>query len=162
MPVENLLFEIGTEELPPKSLNRLRQSLQSNCERALQEAQLSFSSIDSFASPRRLAVRIADLADRQPDQQVERRGPAVKAAFDDSGGPTKALQGFMRSCDIDDPGQLETLKTEKGEWLVYRATRTGAPLHDLIGDLLEKALAALPIDRRMRWGKERAEFVRLV
>lgn len=162
MPAENLLFEIGTEELPPKSLNRLRQALAANCEQGFRDAGLTFNAINSYATPRRLAIHVENLLDRQPDQEVERRGPAVKAAFDEAGEPTKALQGFMRSCEVTDADSLERLKTDKGEWLVYRATKPGSAMSELLAAILEKALADLPIDRRMRWGKKRAEFVRPV
>ena len=85
MPTNTLLLEIGTEELPPKSLNNLREALQQNIEAGLKQAELSHGQVDSFATPRRLGILVHDLADRQPDQNVEKRGPAVKSAFDDDG-----------------------------------------------------------------------------
>ena len=162
MPVDNLLLEIGTEELPPKSLNRLRGSLAEGISAALKQAGLEFDRIESFATPRRLAVRLTGLSDRQPDQVIERKGPAVKAAFDDHGKPTKALDGFMRSCGISEPGELETLDTDKGSWLVYRAEQPGQALETLLPEVVSQALSSLPIDRRMRWGSNRHEFVRPV
>jgi glycyl-tRNA synthetase beta chain len=162
VPTETLLLEIGTEELPPKSLDRLRLALADTFSAGLDKASLSFKSVKSHATPRRLALIVEDLIDRQPEQHVERKGPAIKAAYDDDGNPSKALQGFMKSCGVSDPAELETLKTEKGEWVMYRASKPGAPLTELLPALLESSLADLPIERRMRWGSSRTEFVRPV
>lgn len=162
MPVNDLLIELGTEELPPKSLNRLRLALEENFRTELARLQFDFDSVDSFATPRRLAVRVMSLSSQQPDQLVERKGPAIAAAYDADGNPTRALSGFMRSCGIDDATLLETLKTEKGEWVQFKAQAPGAELVDLLPEVLDNALAMLPIDRRMRWGKLRNEFVRPV
>tara|TARA_B110000503_G_scaffold3200_1_gene4232 strand:- start:2902 stop:4953 length:2052 start_codon:yes stop_codon:yes gene_type:complete len=159
---KSLLFELGTEELPPKSLNNLRQALQRNIESGLEQAELAHGEVESFATPRRLAILVHDLADRQPDQNVEKRGPAVKSAFKEDGEPTKALEGFMRGCDVAEPSQLDTITTNKGEYLVYRATKTGLDLPSLLEELLKSSLSTLPIDRKMRWGKSRLEFVRPV
>ena len=162
MPTNTLLLEVGTEELPPKSLNNLREALQQNIEAGLNQAELSHGQVESFATPRRLGILVHDLADRQPDQKVEKRGPAVKSAFDDDGEPTRALAGFMRGCDVADPSQLDTITTNKGDYLVYRAIKNGLDLPSLLEELLGSALTALPVDRRMRWGKSRLEFVRPV
>jgi glycyl-tRNA synthetase beta chain len=162
VPTNTLLLEIGTEELPPKSLNNLRKALQQNIKAGLDQAELSHGEVESFASPRRLGILVQDLADRQPDQNLEKRGPAVKSAFDDDGEPTKALAGFMRGCDVSDPSQLDTITTNKGDYLVYRATKNGLDLPSLLEDLVGSALTGLPVDRKMRWGKSRLEFVRPV
>jgi glycyl-tRNA synthetase beta chain len=162
VPTDTLLVELGTEELPPKSLNKLRQAFAEECRQGLEKAGLGFSSIVSNATPRRMVLQVYDLIDQQPDQSIERRGPAMKAAFDDEGNPTKALSGFMKSCGIEDPDKLDKQETEKGTWLVFRATQAGQPLSALLTGILDEALARLPIDRRMRWGKHRAEFVRPV
>ena len=162
MTTNTLLLEVGTEELPPKSLNNLREALQQNIEAGLNQAELSHGKVESFATPRRLGILVHDLADRQPDQNVEKRGPAVKSAFDDDGEPTKALAGFMRGCDVADPSQLDTITTNKGDYLVYRAIKSGLDLPSLLEELLGSAVTALPVDRRMRWGKSRLEFVRPV
>jgi len=162
VPTNTLLLEIGTEELPPKSLDNLRKALQENISTELSQGELSHGEVYSFATPRRLAVLVHELADRQPDQSIEKRGPAVKSAFDDDGMPTKALAGFMRGCEIDDPTQLDTITTSKGDYLVYRATKIGLDLPSLLEVLLGSALTALPVDKRMRWGKSRLEFVRPV
>ncbi|MCS5574162.1 MAG: glycine--tRNA ligase subunit beta, partial [Pseudomonadales bacterium] len=131
MATDTLLVEIGTEELPPKSLNRLRLSLAGGMKRQLNNADLSYTTLQCHATPRRLALIIEGLVDQQPDQAIERRGPAVKAAYDEGGDPSKALAGFMRACGIEDVTDLDTQKTEKGEWLVYRASRPGASLAEL-------------------------------
>lgn len=162
MPARDLLVEIGTEELPPKSLNRLRHTFAEGCKAGLSDAQLGFSELTSYASPRRIAIIVTALEDRQPDQTIERRGPAVKAAYDEAGEPTKALTGFMGSCGITDDSELTRIKTDKGDYLVYQADKTGESLGDLLPGILAKALADLPIDRRMRWGSRRNEFVRPV
>ncbi len=162
MPSKTLLIEIGTEELPPKSLNKLRKAFQQGFANALTQAGLKHGDIASYATPRRLAVTVDSLEDRQPDQAIERRGPAVKAAYDDEGNPTKALTGFMKGCGIDDPAQLETTETKKGDYVVYRATEEGKHLSDLLESLIASALGNLPSERWMRWGKSRVEFVRPV
>ena len=151
MASNNLLIEIGTEELPPKSLKRLMLAFSTGVEEGLNEAQLSHGEVAAYATPRRLALMINDLADQQPDQAIERRGPAVKAAFDENGAPTRALQGFMRSCGIEDPAVLETHATEKGEWLMFHSSAPGKGLAELLESIINAALAALPIDKRMRW-----------
>ncbi len=162
MPADTLLFEIGTEELPPKSLKSLMQALEENLQKQLRQAGLSFSASRAFATPRRMAVEVTDLADQQAAQAIERRGPSVKAAFDESGAPTKALIGFARSCGVEDPGELERIASDKGEWMVYRDNREGQNLSELIEGIIERSLADLPIERRMRWGASRMEFVRPV
>ncbi len=159
---KDLLIEIGTEELPPKSLRTMMENLGSNFSQKLNEAELEFESLQTFATPRRLALLIKSLAAAQPDHIVEKRGPSLKAAYDEAGQPSKAALGFMRSCGIKDLSHLEQQETEKGTWLVYRVQKSGAHLKDLITELINSSLAELPIDRRMRWGASREEFVRPV
>lgn len=157
----DLLVELGTEELPPKALAGLSNAFHAELVRRLADARLPFSASHAYASPRRLAVLVEDLAGIQPGQQVERRGPAKSAAFGPDGAPTQAALGFARSCGVEFEA-LETLRTEKGEWLVYRAHQPGKPLASLLPQFLHEALAALPIPKRMRWGSGSAEFVRPV
>ena len=159
---KDLLIEIGTEELPPKSLRTMMENFGSNFSQKLNEAELEFESLQTFATPRRLALLIKRLAAAQPDHIVEKRGPSLKAAYDEAGQPSKAALGFMRSCGIKDLSHLEQQETEKGTWLVYRVQKSGAHLKDLITELINSSLAELPIDRRMRWGASREEFVRPV
>lgn len=162
MRAEDLLLEIGTEELPPRSLQQLMLSLEQNLGAELKTAGFTFSGSKSYATPRRLAVVIKNLIAKQDDQRVERRGPSVTAAYDDAGEPTKALLGFARSCGVVDLTTLQRLDTGKGQWLVYRGIKEGKQLQEEIADIIEKSLASLPIERRMRWGSTRLEFVRPV
>ncbi|MDO8826995.1 glycine--tRNA ligase subunit beta [Methylophaga sp.] len=159
--VRDFLLELGTEELPPKALSTLSDALLKGIEKGLTEAELSFSASKAYASPRRLAVVINGLQTHQADRQVEKRGPAVTAGFDEDGNPTKALQGFARSCGVD-VDALETLETDKGAWLVYREQQAGQAAGELLPEIVKQALAALPIPKRMRWGSLSEEFVRPV
>ena len=161
MATQDFLVELGTEELPPKALKPLSDAFTQGIAQGLKDAGLDFGRVEAFAAPRRLAVRVRDLADAQPDKPVEKRGPAVKAAFDDAGNPTRALTGFANSLGVT-PDQLGTLETDKGAWLVYRTVEQGKATVDLLPQLVEQALAALPIPKRMRWGAYRTEFVRPV
>ncbi len=156
-----LLFELGTEELPPKALKRLSQALTEHFVSGLDSAGLSHGRVESFATPRRLALRIEDCLLRQPDRQIERRGPALQAAYDKEGKPTKAAEGFARSCGtrVD---QLDKLQTDKGSWLVYQVDEPGQPANQLLPAIAEQALNKLPIPKRMRWGASEAQFVRPV
>ncbi|WP_203142090.1 glycine--tRNA ligase subunit beta [Marinobacter mangrovi] len=161
MAKQDFLVEIGTEELPPKALKTLSDAFTSGFCKGLDDAGLSYGKVESFAAPRRLAIRVHGLADAQPDKAVEKRGPAVKAAFDDAGNPTRALTGFANSAGVT-PDQLDTLETEKGAWVVYRTVEQGRATAELIPELVEQSLAGLPIPKRMRWGAHKAEFVRPV
>ncbi len=157
----DLLIELGTEELPPKALKKLIQAFEAGIKQGLEKAELSFDAIRSYAAPRRMAVVVDGLAIRQQDRVVERRGPAIAAAFDDDGNPTKALQGFARSCGatVDD---LEKLETDKGTWLAFKQEQKGAETASLLVDILQQSLNDLPIPKRMRWGTLPGEFVRPV
>ncbi|NWN92094.1 glycine--tRNA ligase subunit beta [Marinobacter adhaerens] len=161
MTTQDFLVELGVEELPPKALKSLSDAFTQGITAGLKDAGIAFTKAEAFAAPRRLAVRIRDLADAQPDKPVEKRGPAVKAAFDDAGNPTRALTGFASSLGVT-PDQLDTLETDKGAWLVYRTIEQGKPTVDLVSGLVEQSLAALPVAKRMRWGAHRTEFVRPV
>ena len=143
------LVEIGTEELPPKSLRSLQAAFQAAVSDGLEAASLEFAEIVSFATPRRLAVLVQGLATVQPDQRIERRGPPVAVAFDDDGKPTRAAEAFAESCGaaIDDLGREST---PKGEWLSYTGVQSGDPATVLLPDIVKQALGALPIARRMR------------
>lgn len=156
------LIEVGVEELPPKSMIRLMESMKSGFADELAKAQFDHEGLIAFATPRRLAVLVSNLADEQPLQKIERRGPAVQAAFDDDGNPTKAATGFARSCGVDDPRELDRMKTDKGEWLVYRAETPGAKLGEMIEGLVSQTLDSLPMERAMRWGASTKAFVRPV
>ncbi len=156
-----LLFELGTEELPPKALKQLSESLTEHFLAGLEQAGLEHGTVESFATPRRLALRIQDCMSRQPDRQIERRGPALQAAFDKDGKPTKAAEGFARSCGTT-VDQLAKLETDKGAWLAYQMDEAGQPASQLLPAIAEQALNRLPIPKRMRWGASEAQFVRPV
>ena len=157
----DVLFELGTEELPPKSLLTLSRALQSQVENGLTKAGLAVADIRPYATPRRLALVIKGLQVSQPDQDIERRGPAANAAFQADGSPSKALEGFLRSCNAT-ADQLITLETDKGAWMAVRQTVQGVNAATLLPEILRQALTALPIAKRMRWGAGTAEFVRPV
>ncbi|HEA53109.1 hypothetical protein LCGC14_0963080 [marine sediment metagenome] len=161
MAKQDFLVELGVEELPSKALKPLSDAFTQGITKGLEEAGIAFGKVEAFAAPRRLAVRIRNLADAQPDKPVEKRGPAIKAAFDDSGNPTRALTGFATSLGVT-ADQLDTLETDKGAWVVYRMIEQGKPTVDLMAGLVEQSLASLPIPKRMRWGAHRTEFVRPV
>lgn len=157
----DLLFELGTEELPPVALKGLSAALYREFAAGLEKAKLAHGEIEPFATPRRMAIMVKDCALRQPDLELVRRGPAIQAAFDDEGKSTKAAKGFARSCGVDIAG-LERIRNEKGEWLVYRLQQRGKPAAALLPEIAETALTRLPIPKRMRWGESDAQFVRPV
>lgn len=161
MTTQNFLAEIGTEELPPKALKKLAMAFAANVEQGLQQADLAFDKVEWYASPRRLAVKVLGLATEQPSKEVEKRGPAVAAAFDAEGNPTKAALGWARGCGID-IAQAERYKTDKGEWLLHRAVIEGQPTKNLLVGIVDKALANLPIPKTMHWGDKTVQFVRPV
>ena len=158
---ENFLVEIGTEELPPKALKTLATSFADNVEAELNQAGLTFDKIEWFAAPRRLAVKVLNLATQQPSKEIEKRGPAVSAAFDAEGKPTKAAEGWARGCGIT-VDQAERITTDKGEWLVHRAKIEGQPTKNLLNDIVANALAKLPIPKPMRWADKTVQFIRPV
>jgi glycyl-tRNA synthetase beta chain len=157
----DFLVEIGTEELPPKALRLLEQAFAGELASGLAKADLRHGELRSFATPRRLAVLVRRLAARQPDQKVERRGPPVNAAFDAEGLPTRAAQAFAASCKAS-VEELQRRDEGKGTFLYYVGVRQGAPAVELLPGLVQSALDALPIPRRMRWGAGEAQFVRPV
>ena len=161
MTTQNFLVEIGTEELPPKALKTLATSFADNVEAELNLAGLSFDKIEWFAAPRRLAVKVLNLATQQPSKEIEKRGPAVSAAFDAEGKPTKAAEGWARGCGIT-VEQAERIATDKGEWLVHRAKIEGQPTKNLLNDIVANALTKLPIPKPMRWADKTVQFIRPV
>ena len=161
MTTQNFLVEIGTEELPPKALKTLATSFAENVEAELNQAGLTFDKIEWFAAPRRLAVKVLNLATQQPSKEIEKRGPAVSAAFDAEGKPTKAAEGWARGCGIT-VEQAERIATDKGEWLVHRAKIEGQSTKNLLNDIVASALAKLPIPKPMRWADKTVQFIRPV
>ena len=161
MRTENCLVELGTEELPPKALKSLGEAFATQFEAALTQADLSFDSVSWFAAPRRLAVYVSGLAEGQADKVVEKRGPAVSAAFDADGNPTKAAQGWARGNGID-VADAERLVTDKGEWLLHNAHVPGQSVAELLEGLINQAVSKLPIPKPMRWGNYNTQFIRPV
>lgn len=161
MKAQDFLVEIGTEELPPKALQRLAHAFAQGVESELTQADLAYGEVHVYAAPRRLALWIESVALAQQDKLIERRGPAKQAAFDAEGQASKALQGFARSCGVD-VTQLKEIETDKGTWMAYEQLQPGSKTVDLLADMVNNALAKLPIPKRMRWGASDVEFVRPV
>ena len=161
MAKQTLLLEIGTEELPPKALLKLATAFANGMREGLEKAELAFTEVENYATPRRLTVMITALDAAQADKEVLKRGPAIKDAYDDAGKPTPAALGFAKSCDAD-ISELETMETDKGSWLTYLALEKGKATVELITEIAETALSRLPIPKRMRWGTGSVEFVRPV
>ena len=161
MPSRDFLVEIGTEELPPKALDNLAASLEQGIVKGLNREELNFTASYRYATPRRLAVLIHELQPQQADKTIERLGPAVSAAFTGQGAPTKAAQGFARSCGVA-VEELDRSKSGDVEKLVFSLKESGRPVQDLLPRLIRDALEQLPVPKRMRWGNSREEFVRPV
>ena len=159
MNTRDLLIEIGTEELPPKALANLSAALELSLTEQLRALQLSFGNVQRFASPRRLAVLVEALNEAQQDQEKTRLGPAVQAAFDDTGAPTPAALGFAKSCGVE-VDQLSRTEKDGVEKLSFSVNEKGRTTQALVPTLIETALNRLPIPKRMRWGASRIEFVR--
>ena len=161
MAAPDLLFELRTEELPPRTLAALSQALTAGVAKGLDTAGIPHGKVQGFATPRRLAVHVRKLAEHQPDKQVERRGPPLANSFDAQGAPTQAAIAFAKNCGVP-VAELTEIKTDKGAWLMFRGTERGAGTATLLGDLIKQVIASLPIAKRMRWGARTAEFVRPV
>jgi glycyl-tRNA synthetase beta chain len=161
MNTETLLIELGTEELPPKSLKNLAVTFYQQIKDQLDSAGLTYEDIQWFATPRRLAVKVSQLVEKQADKEIEKRGPAIDVAFDAEGNPSKAAQGWARSNGIS-VEEAQRLKTDKGEWLLHRATQTGKTIAELIPAMVNIAVSKLPVPKPMRWGSTRTQFIRPV
>ncbi|KKL01800.1 glycine--tRNA ligase subunit beta [Rheinheimera mesophila] len=161
MSVQDFFVEIGTEELPPKALKTLATAFADNITEELAKQNLSHGDVSWYAAPRRLAVRVNQLALQQQDKVVEKRGPALAAAFDADGKPTKAAAAWAASNGIT-AEQAERLETDKGAWLIHKALIKGESTVALLPAVISTALAKLPIAKPMRWGNSTAEFIRPV
>lgn len=159
--MSSILFELGCEELPPKSLKTLRDALQTSVVEQLNDADISFENIKAFAAPRRLALQIQGISAKQPDRSEQKRGPAIKAAFDADGNPSRAAIGFAKGLGVD-ASELITINTDKGDYVGYEQTVQGQAVTDLLPAIFQTALDTLPIAKRMRSGASRNEFVRPV
>ncbi|MEC8057332.1 MAG: glycine--tRNA ligase subunit beta, partial [Pseudomonadota bacterium] len=161
MSQHTVLFELGCEELPPKSLKTLRDALQAETIKGLTDAGLNFASVEAYAAPRRLALKIVNVDGAQADTQKRFDGPALQAAYDSEGKPTKALEGFMRGQGIE-ADQVSTFQAGKVEKVCYYKDIKGQSLDELLPNILQTALDNLPIAKRMRSAASRTEFVRPV
>jgi glycyl-tRNA synthetase beta chain len=159
--VNDFIFELGCEELPSAAVWPLANELANQVLASLDKAQLAYGQVKRFATPRRIAFIIYDLQAEQPSQMSTRRGPAVQAAYDNEGNPTRALSGFASSCGVL-VDQLSRIQTDKGEWMVYEAEQAGSSTRQLMPQLIKQALAQLPIAKPMRWGSGQEEFARPV
>jgi len=154
-----LLIELGVEELPAASVLPLAEHLGQSLRQALTDADFQPGELQVFATPRRMAALIQNVAGVQPEQDIQRRGPAVSAAFDNAGDPSKALTGFARSCGVAIE-QLEHLTTDKGKWMVFNARQPGQSLTSLVNSVLPQLLKTMPMPQRMRWSDRSDEFLR--
>ncbi|MRX27885.1 glycine--tRNA ligase subunit beta [Kangiella sp. HZ709] len=161
MNKQDLLFELGTEELPPKALKKLSHALVENIKINLATNDLAFDAVFGYASPRRLAVIVENLITAQPDKNVERLGPAVDAAYDDAGNPKPAAVGFAKSCGVE-VSDLQKIDTDKGQRLGFSIVQKGQAVSELIEDIINSALKKLPIQKAMRWGDRSEQFIRPV
>lgn len=161
--MSHILFELGTEELPPKALNTLAKSLYDGVVNDLDKAEIKFDKDKSrwFSSPRRLAFILSNIDNKQADKTIQRKGPALVAAFDERGNPKPAAIGFAKSVGSD-VADLETLKTDKGEWLVFDIEEKGKNTSDLITGFIQNSIKKMPIPKPMRWGNNEFAFIRPV
>ncbi|MDF2529929.1 MAG: glycine--tRNA ligase subunit beta, partial [Gammaproteobacteria bacterium] len=158
---EDFLIEIGTEELPPKLLWDMAEAFANAIRSGLEASQLAHSEFQTYAAPRRIAVTVKGLSAEQPEQHIEKKGPAKQSAFDLSGNPSKALQGFLASCNTT-LDKLSTIATDKGEWYIFRDVQAGKTVTDLLPEIVAQALKKLPMERAMRWGNHDYKFIRPV
>jgi glycyl-tRNA synthetase beta chain len=158
---EDFLFEIGTEELPPKQIKGLVLSLATNIEQELKARSLTYESIKTYCTPRRLAIFITNLITKQPDQPVEFRGPPINIAFDQAGKPTIAAEKFAKTCGTS-VAQLKTIEDQKGKFLYYKTIKTGKIVASLLPEIVSISIKKIPITKPMRWGNNEISFVRPV
>lgn len=158
---EDFLVEIGTEELPPLELQNLAANFTKLITSYLMENNIEFDQayVKSYATPRRLAVLIPKVAAEQPEQAISKRGPAITAAYNADGRPTKAALGFAESCGVNIK-DLSVQETDKGKWIYFAQKIPGKKTITLLPAFVEKALQQLPIKKRMRWGNGDFAFVR--
>jgi glycyl-tRNA synthetase beta chain len=161
MKTRDLLVEIGTEELPPKSLLALADAFANGVVNGLEAAGIPHGGMVRYAAPRRLAVLVRKVGEQQPDQEMKRKGPPVSAAFAADGAPTRAATAFAESCGVA-VSALGRIAEAKGEFLFHTGVKPGAPTTTLLAGIVQASLDKLPIAKRMRWGSGSAEFVRPV
>lgn len=156
---KELLFEIGTEEIPAAFLTKAINDIEEIVKKSFTEKRIPFAGIQVLATPRRLCLYIAELAEKQEDQMIEKLGPAKKAAFDDQGNPSRALSGFAKGQGLE-ISQLETIITEKGEYLAARKTIKGEETAVLLPEILTKLVLSIPFRKSMRWANYELRFAR--
>ena len=161
MSTENLLVELGTEELPPKALKSLGLAFRDGIVDGLGQRELDFGEVQWFASPRRLAVLVHGVALQAADREVEVLGPPVDRARDDAGDWTPAAAGFARKQGVE-PDALQSIDTPKGARLGLRSRVSGVKTRECLNEIIQGSIQQLPIPKRMRWGASRVEFVRPV
>ncbi|NVJ60134.1 MAG: glycine--tRNA ligase subunit beta [Gammaproteobacteria bacterium] len=160
MSKRDLLIELGTEELPPKGLKNFAQSFHDNVVENLTKLELSFEDSEWLATPRRLAVRVTGLDEKQQDKIQDRQGPAVAAAFNNDGSPKPAAVGFAKSCGVE-VEDLDRVSTDKGDRLAFQLKVSGQPTLELLEEVVKSSLAKLPMPKTMRWGNSDADFIRV-
>ncbi len=161
MKTDNLLIEIGSEELPANQQLALAEAFEKNFAKALNQENIQYNNIQAFVTPRRLGILVESIQTEQPPKSETKRGPALAQAFDANGEPTKAALGFARS-NKTTIESLEKLETPQGSWLVFQHEIPGQHTIDLLPDLLTKTVESLPLKKRMRWGNQLHEFLRPV
>lgn len=158
---KDFLFEIGLEELPSGSVLPLAEELEKCVAQALKTVGLSYTKIQSYATPRRVALLLSDLAEEEPSRKVMKRGPAAQMAYDKEGKPSQALLGFARSVGVEYQ-ELKRQETEKGDFFYFEMDVTGMKTTLRMPELLETALNALTSFKPMRWGEGHFQFARPV
>ena len=154
MKTHDFLLELGTEELPPKLLLKLSNSLRDNFEQELNKLNLNFNNIKAFATPRRLAITISELQSKQQDQVIEKKGPSTQS-------PEMAINGFAKSCGVN-VDELEKKELAGKEYFFYSKEEPGQSIKDLLPSIIEKSIKDIPITRSMKWGDSDYSFVRPV
>ncbi len=159
MSAKELFLEIGCEEIPAGFIPRATAEMEAIITRELAVARLPFSGIQTLATPRRLALVVKGLPAVQPDAEITATGPSVKAAYDADGKPTKAAEGFARGQGVD-VAALQTITTDKGEYLFVSKHEAGRPTHEILTELLPALIANIPFKKSMRWGEQDVRFAR--
>ena len=154
MKTHDFLLELGTEELPPKLLLKLSNSLRDNFEQELNKLNLNFNNIKAFATPRRLAITISELQSKQQDQVIEKKGPSTQS-------PEMAINGFAKSCGVS-VDELEKKELAGKEYFFYSKEEPGQSIKDLLPSIIERSIKDIPITRSMKWGDSDYSFVRPV
>lgn len=154
-----LLFEIGVEELPSRFINSSLNQLETSTKKLLGENRISFGSLKTYATPRRLTLIIEDIADRQSDLEEELKGPAKKIAFDGDNNPTKPLQGFMKSKGVE-LNDLYFKTVGKDEYVHAKIRKEGRDTEEVLETILPDVIKSINFPKAMRWGGKNLRFAR--